>query len=100
MNNAIISIYSSIDQITFNYIISKILSSKTLSEVDNFLATCLYREGVLIAGKEIPIACLMDKYIGFINIFNEDFEPLLYNNGNYKSLTPKQLEQLKSNRKE
>jgi hypothetical protein len=100
MNNAIISIYSSIDQITFNYIISKILSSKTLSEVDNFLATCLYREGVLIAGKEIPIAGLIDKYIGFINIFNEDFEPLLYNNGNYKSLTPKQLEQLKLNRKE
>lgn len=100
LNNAIISIYSSIDQITFNYIISKILSSKILSEVDNFLATCLYREGVLIAGKEIPIAGLMDKYIGFINIFNEDFEPLLYNNGNFKSLTPKQLEQLKSNRKE
>jgi len=99
LNSAIISLYSTIDTISFNFIIKKILSSKTLNEIDNFIATCLYREGVLIAGKEITTG-LSDKYIGFINIFNEEFEPLLFNNGNYKSLTPKQLEQLKSNRKQ
>ena len=99
INNAIIALYSSLDLLTFNFIINKILSTKTLSEIDNFIATCLYREGVLIAGKEISIG-LTDKYIGFINIFSDEFEPLLYNNGNYKSLTVKQLEQLKKNRKE
>jgi len=100
LNNAIISLYSSMDSISFNFIIKKILSSPNhLSEIDNFIANCLYREGVLIAGKELPQIGLTDKYIGFVNIFNDDFDPLLYNNGNYKELTPKQLEILKSNRK-
>ena len=100
LNNAIISLYSSMDSISFNFIIKKILSSPNhLSEIDNFIANCLYREGVLIAGKELPQIGLTDKYIGFVNIFNDDFVPLLYNNGNYKELTPKQLEILKLNRK-
>ena len=100
LNKAIISLYSSLDNISFDFIIKKILSSTNkLSEIDNFIATCLYREGVLIASKEIPQIGINDKFIGFINIFNDDFEPLLFNNGNYKALTPKQLEILKSNRK-
>ena len=100
LNKAIISLYSSLDNISFDFIIKKILSSpNTLSEIDNFIANCLYREGVLIASKEIPQIGINDKFIGFINIFNDDFEPLLFNNGNYKALTPKQLEILKSNRK-
>ena len=39
--------------------------------------------------------------MGFVNIFNEDFEPLLYNYDdgiNHKSLNLKQTQQLKSNR--
>ena len=100
INKAIISLYSSLDNISFDFIIKRILSSSNkLSEIDNFIANCLYREGVLIAGKEIPQIGLNDKYIGFINIFNDDFEPLLFNNGNYKALTPKQLDTLKLNRK-
>ena len=54
-----------------NFIINKILSSKILSEIDNFIATCLYKEGVLIAGKEVTTG-LTDKYIGFVDIFNDD----------------------------
>ena len=85
------------DNISFDFIIKKILSSPNkLSEIDEFISKCLYREGVLIAAKEIPQLGLIDKFIGFINIFNDDFEPLLYNNGNYKALTPKQLENLVS----
>jgi hypothetical protein len=97
-NKAIISLYSSLDILSFDFIIKRILSSKQLSEIDDFIANCFYREGILISGTEITTGN-NEKYIGFINIFNDDFEPLLYNNGNYKSLTPKQLEQLKSNRK-
>ena len=99
ITNAIIALYSSIDLITFEFIIKKILSSKQLSEIDNFIANCLYREGALIASKEIPSLGAIDKYIGFINIFNDTFEPLLYNNGDYKTLNPKQKEQLLKNRK-
>ena len=98
LNKAIISLYSSLDIQSFKFIINKILSSKQLTEIDSFIADCFYREGVLIAGKEITTG-INDKYIGFVNIFNDEFEPLIYNNGNYKSLNPKQLEQLKQNRK-
>jgi hypothetical protein len=99
-NVAIIAIYSSLDMTTFDFIIKKIFSSKVLNEIDNFIANCLYKEGVLIGCKEIPSIGSPDKYIGFVNIFNEEFEPLLYNDGNYKTLTAKQTEQLISNRKQ
>lgn len=96
---AIIALYLSFDMISFNYIINKILSSpNSLNEIDNFIANCLYKEGVLISNKEINIGSTL-KYIGFVNIFNEEFEPLLFNNGEFKILTPKQLEQLKKNRR-
>ena len=96
---AIIALYLSFDIISFNYIINKILSSpNSLNEVDNFIANCLYKEGVLISNKEINIGSTM-KFIGFVNIFNEEFEPLLFNDGDFKLLTPKQLEQLKKNRR-
>ena len=98
-SKAIIALYLSFDIISFNYIINKILSSpNSLNEVDNFIANCLYKEGVLISNKEINIGSTM-KFIGFVNIFNEEFEPLLFNEGDFKLLTPKQLEQLKKNRK-
>ena len=99
-NKAIIALYSSLDLLSFNFIINKILSSNILSEIDTFIANCLYHEGVLISNKEITlgIGISSNKYIGFINIFNDEFEPLLFNDGNFKSLTPKQLEQLKKNR--
>jgi hypothetical protein len=42
----------------------------------------------------------VNKYVGFVNIFNENFEPLLYNDGNYKNLNDKQHTQLISNRKQ
>jgi len=62
---------------------------------------CFLKEGILITKKEIPNVINDFKYIGFVNIFNEEFEPLLYNQDgiNHKSLNPKQLETLKSNRK-
>jgi len=96
---AIIALYLSFDIISFNYIINKILSnSNNLNEVDNFIANCLYKEGVLISNKEINIGST-EKFIGFVNIFNDEFEPLLFNQGEFKILTPKQLEQLKKNRR-
>jgi hypothetical protein len=99
-NKAIIALYSSLDMKTFNFIIKKIFENKKLNEIDNFIANCLYKEGVLIAGKEIPSYGSPDKYIGFINIFNDNFEPLFYNDGNFKALNSKQTEQLLSNRKQ
>ena len=101
--NAIIALYLSLDEITFKNLIDKIFKSKslTLNKIDSFIEQCFIKEGVLIKPEEIPSIPTTEKYLGFINIFNEDFEPLLYNydnNTNHKSLNQKQLTQLKSNR--
>ena len=70
-----------------------------LNKADEFIASCLYKEGVLISSAEINGISSSNKYIGFVNIFNEEFEPLLYNDGNYKNLNDKQLLQLTNNRR-
>lgn len=99
--NAIIALYLSLDEITFKTLINKIFKSKTLNKIDSFIEDCFVKEGIIITPNEIPSIPTTNKYLGFINIFNEDFEPLLYNYDdgiNHKSLNQKQIQQLKSNR--
>ena len=100
-NNAIIGLYLGLDELTFKNIIDKIFRDKQLNKIDSFIETCFIKEGVIITEKEINGIPLINKYIGFINIFNENFEPLIYNEDgiNHKNLNSKQLEQLKKNRK-
>jgi hypothetical protein len=100
-NNAIIGLYLGLDEITFKNIIYKIFQENPLNKIDSFIETCFIREGVIITNKEINGIPLVNKYIGFINIFNENFEPLIYNEDgiNHKNLNTKQLEQLKKNRR-
>ena len=100
-DNAIISLYKAVDEATFKLLITKIFQSKSLNTIDSFIERCFLTEGILITKKEIPAIINDFKYVGFINIFNEEFEPLLYSPDgiNHKSLNPKQLETLKSNRK-
>ena len=99
--NAIISLYQSLDESTFKILINKIFKLPTLTKIDSFIESCFIKEGVLITPKEIPSIPSTNKYIGFVNIFNEEFEPLLYNDDgiNHKLLNQKQLQQLISNRK-
>jgi hypothetical protein len=100
-NNAIISLYLGLDEITFKIIIEKIFKEKSLNKIDTFIENCFIREGVLITEKEVNGIPKVNKYIGFVNIFNELFEPLIYNEDgiNHKNFNTKQLEQLKRNRR-
>ena len=98
-NKAIIAIYSSLDEKTFKLLIEKIFQNKNLNKIDSFIENCFNREGVFITDNEIGIVSNY-KYAGFVNIFNEEFEPLIYNGLNdYKNLNIKQIELLKSKRK-
>ena len=97
--NAIISLYQSIDELTFKLLINKIFKSQSLNTIDRFIEDCFVKEGVLIKSNEIPLIGSSDKYIGFVNIFNEEFQPLIYDKDeNHKSLNQKQMQQLKLNR--
>jgi len=97
-NNAIIGLYLGLDEITFKLLINKIFKENKLDKIDSFIENCFLREGVIITNKEIIGE---NKYVGFVNIFNEEFEPLIYNEDgiNHKNLNIKQLEQLKKNRR-
>ncbi len=98
--NAVISLYLSLDEITFKNLIDKFFKSNNLNKSDVFIENCFVKEGVLIKQKEIPLVASSNKYIGFVNIFNEEFEPFIYgDDGNHKYLNQKQLQQLISNRK-
>ena len=99
--NSIIALYLSLDDITFKLLIRKIFGSTSLNAIDSYIEDCFVKEGILIKPKEIPSLGSSDKYVGFVNIFNEEFEPYLYNPDgiNHKSLNQKQKQQLISNRR-
>ena len=98
--NSIISLYLSLDEITFKLLIQKFFSAATLNAIDSYIEDCFMKEGVFIKPKEISLGST-DKYVGFVNIFNEEFEPFLYNPDgvNHKSLNQKQKDELKKNRR-
>jgi len=100
-DNAIVALYQFLDEKTFKLLINKFFQSIILNKIDSFIENCFIKEGIIIVKKELPNYPTDLKYIGFINIFNEEFEPLLYNNDgiNHKNFNPKQIEILKSNRK-
>ena len=96
-NNAIIGLYLGLDEITFKMLIEKIFREKQLNKIDSFIENCFIKEGILITSNEINGIPVINKYIGFVKIF----EPLIYNEDgiNHKNLNNKQLEQLKKNRR-
>jgi len=99
-DEAIVSLYQSIDETTFKLIIEKLFKTPSLNKIDGFLENCFLREGILINKSEMPNHPTDYKYVGFVNIYNEEFEPLFYNqDGNHKNFNPKQLDLLKTNRK-
>jgi len=98
---AVINLYLSLDENTFKLIINNIFKESTLYSVNNFMEECFVKEGILILKSELPmINGEHDRYIGFINIFNTEFEPLIYNKDgiNHKNINDKQLKILKDNR--
>jgi len=99
-DTAIVGLYSSMDEKTFKMLIKKIIETpKELNEIDKFIEKCFLKEGILITNKEIQVSS--NPYVGFVNIYNEEFEPLLYNDGiNFKNLSPKQIETLIKGRKQ
>ena len=98
-HNAVISLYRSLDENNFKLIITKIFLEENLNDIDKFIEDCFINEGIIITKKEIPNYPTDNKHIGFVNIYNEEFEPLIYSeDGNHKNFTPKLLESLKANR--
>jgi hypothetical protein len=99
-HNAVFTLYKALDKYTFDIIINKIFKYRRLNEIDDYIEELFVKEGILIKQSEVPILTTNEKYIGFVNIFNEEFEPLIYNpdGKNHHSFNKKQMEYLISNR--
>lgn len=98
IDEASVALYLSLDKTCLIEIVKNIIETKDiLDEQSNFIAKCLEYQGVLITNNEIS-GNVDSKYIGYVNIYNDKFEPILYTNGKYRDLTDKEINQLISNR--
>lgn len=102
INTATLELYTSLTPSTFQDIIDTIIKSDILSDVETFVAKCLYKQGALIKKTEIPDAkgVIGTEYIGYVDIFETEFKPSLLSDKNiYRDLTPNELSILMKNRK-
>jgi hypothetical protein len=98
-DNATIALYLYLTSECFEELVKTFIENRELSEVDTKIADCLYAEGALIDKNEIKsIANTANKYIGYVNIFNTEFEPIVYVNGRYRDLIDREKEELIANR--
>lgn len=78
VNKTTISFYLNIAADHFNTLINYILKSYPTNDTDfdkniRFLSDCLYRQGILIKGKDIPsFTDNNNEYVGYINMFSEN----------------------------
>ena len=106
INNTFIALYSSLDNNTLISIVKNILENEILNDRDEYIAKCLYLQGVLIGKNEIKTKN-NNKYIGYVNIFNlnsnleTSLDAILYINqeNKYRDCTDREIEELKNNRR-
>lgn len=99
INNSTISLYSSLDSKTFHQMMRYFMQSTVLNETEEYIADCLYIQGVLIHRIEMPnFINNNNKYIGYVNIFNikNTFDAILYNanDGKYRDINDREKEAL------
>jgi hypothetical protein len=97
-DNTTIALYLYLTSECFEELVKTFIESRELSDVDTKIADCLYTEGALINNNEIKSTNTVNKYIGYVNIFNTDFEPIIYDNGRYRDLIDREKTELIANR--
>jgi len=99
---AIIALYKYLTSDCFMELVKKFIEEPVLSDTDEAVAELLYREGALIRKKEIRSlrgASVPDKYIGYVNIFNNKFEPVVFIDSRYRDLIDREVDELISIRR-
>ena len=102
IHEATLELYNTMTPFTFEGIVGNICRSETLNEVNTIIAKYLYKQGALIKKSEIPDVRYIsgNEYIGYVDIFNIKFKPLLLSDKDtYRELTSNELNLLMRNRK-
>ena len=98
--DTIIKLYLSMSSEHYANLMKKIIETNSLGETDAFIAKCFYIEGALISKDEIKsFNSSMNEYIGYVNIFNIEFEPIIYHDNIYRDLIEREKVELISNRR-
>ena len=98
---ATLAIYLSMTSSCFTELVKGFVENKELSATDEIIATSLYSQGGLIARSELPniVTGSDGKYIGYVNIFDKSFQPIIYVNGKYRDLIERENAELISKRR-
>ncbi len=100
IDEATLVLYMALTSECYVDLVKKFINSPVLSEVDEFIANCLYQQGALIGRNELTLirSTTKNKYIGYVNIFNSEFEPIINIDGVYRDLIDREKDQLISRR--
>jgi hypothetical protein len=98
--NIVYHLYLSLNKDCFINLVKDIVEKKEYDETTMFIAEALYTNGVLIKNTDITSINNQSNYIGYVNIYNNDYEPIVYVNNGYRDVTEREMKQLMSNRKE
>ena len=90
IEEATILLYLNLDSVCFEELVTRLLENPKISQQDEFIANCLYRQGALIAQTELPYIKNDNKYIGYVDIFESDFKGKLFINNKFRSLIVKE----------
>jgi len=103
LHDATVALYLYLDSICFEDMAKQFIQSNELSETDEAIAKLLYAQGALIAKSELRSIrdhMSSSKYIGYVNIFNQKFEPIVYVNGKYRDLIEREEAELIGRRRQ
>jgi hypothetical protein len=100
----IVSLYTYLTSDCFEELAKKFIEHPGISEIDEKLAEYLFKEGALIGKNELKSVKIdttgrSEKYIGYINIFNNTFEPVIFVDGRYRDLIDREMDELISKRR-
>jgi hypothetical protein len=100
----VIALYQYLTSDCFEELVKKFIEQPVLSEIDEKVAEYLFKEGALIARNElksvkIDMVGRSERYIGYVNIYNNAFEPVIYVDGRYRDLVDREMDELMSKRR-
>ena len=105
VNETTLALYLSFDNECFEELLKSFIGSNTLSESDEYLADCLYKQGALISNKEFQVVKNKPvdyKYIGYVDVFNPIFEAYVYvpdeKVKQFRQLIDREVDQIKAKR--
>jgi hypothetical protein len=96
IDEATLALYMALNSDCYVDLVKQFIEKAELSAVDEFIANCLYQQGALISRHELNSVRISNKnkYIGYVNIFNTEFEPIINIDGKYRDLIDREKDEL------